>query len=72
MSKSARCAVLLLTLLLSVSADALAQYRYDTWTTDNGLPQNGVRQISARNLPGAGCVFTLDLPRCAIPAHAVA
>lgn len=46
MSKSARCAVLLLTLLLSVSADALAQYRYDTWTTDNGLPQNGVRQIT--------------------------
>ncbi len=46
MSTSARCAVLLLTLLLSVSADALAQYRYDTWTTDNGLPQNGVRQIT--------------------------
>lgn len=22
------------------------QYRFDTWTTDNGLPQNGVRQIT--------------------------
>ena len=25
---------------------ALGQYRFDTWTTDNGLPQNGVRQIT--------------------------
>jgi signal transduction histidine kinase len=24
--------------------------------------------ISARNLPGVGCVFTVDLPRCAVPA----
>ncbi len=23
-----------------------AQYRFDRWTTDNGLPQNGVRQIT--------------------------
>lgn len=23
-----------------------AQYRFDTWTTDNGLPQNGVRQFA--------------------------
>lgn len=23
-----------------------AQYRFDTWTTDNGLPQNGLRQIT--------------------------
>ncbi len=22
------------------------QYRFDTWTTDNGLPQNGIRQIT--------------------------
>ena len=25
---------------------AHAQYRFDTWTTDNGLPQNGVRAIT--------------------------
>jgi signal transduction histidine kinase/ligand-binding sensor domain-containing protein len=24
----------------------LAQYRFDSWTTDNGLPQNGIRQIT--------------------------
>ena len=24
--------------------------------------------ISARNLPGAGCIFTIDLPRCPAPA----
>ncbi|HMT07206.1 MAG TPA: two-component regulator propeller domain-containing protein [Pyrinomonadaceae bacterium] len=24
----------------------MGQYRFDTWTTDNGLPQNGVRQVS--------------------------
>ena len=28
------------------ASSALGQYRYDTWTTDNGLPQNGVRQIT--------------------------
>ncbi|MBK7708057.1 MAG: diguanylate cyclase [Acidobacteria bacterium] len=27
------------------SARATDQYRFDTWTTDNGLPQNGVRSI---------------------------
>ncbi len=41
-----RIAVLLLALTLGATADARAQYRYDTWTTDNGLPQNGVRQIT--------------------------
>lgn len=46
MRAPARGACLLLTLCLGVSAEALAQYRYDTWTTDNGLPQNGVRQIA--------------------------
>ena len=25
---------------------AVGQYRFDTWTTDNGLPQNGIRQIT--------------------------
>jgi signal transduction histidine kinase len=29
-------------------------------------------QISARNLPGIGCVFTVDLPRCPSPALAPA
>lgn len=28
--------------------------------------------ISARNLPGVGCVFTLDLPRCPAPALVLA
>lgn len=27
-------------------------------------------RISARSLPGVGCVFTVDLPRCAMPALA--
>ena len=31
---------------LGLGAEASAQYRFDTWTTDNGLPQNGVRQIT--------------------------
>ncbi len=26
--------------------DLVGQYRFDTWTTDNGLPQNGVREIT--------------------------
>src|SRR4051812_21991799 len=32
--------------LLAGRLDAAAQYRFDTWTTDNGLPQNGVRAIA--------------------------
>jgi len=36
-----------LCLLICVAAStAVGQYRFDTWTTDNGLPQNGVRQIA--------------------------
>lgn len=35
-----------------------------------GVEANNGR-ISARNLEGAGCVFTLDLPRIAVPAAAV-
>jgi len=31
---------------LVVCGQAAGQYRFDTWTTDNGLPQNGVRQIT--------------------------
>ena len=30
----------------AVSSAVFGQYRFDTWTTDNGLPQNGVRQIT--------------------------
>ena len=37
---------MLLVFCLGTCADASAQYRFDTWTTDNGLPQNGVRQIT--------------------------
>lgn len=33
-------------LLLLAASDMSAQYRFDTWTTDNGLPQNGVRKIT--------------------------
>jgi signal transduction histidine kinase len=29
-------------------------------------------KISARNLPGVGCIFTIDLPRCPVPALALA
>lgn len=29
-------------------------------------------RITARSLPGEGCVFTVDLPRCPIPALAIA
>lgn len=28
------------------SKSVFGQYRFDTWTTDNGLPQNGVREIA--------------------------
>ena len=40
------CVIILLLCCLAVCTDASAQYRYDTWTTDNGLPQNGVRQMT--------------------------
>ena len=33
-------------LWLLVGGSAHAQYRFDVWTTDNGLPQNGVRAIA--------------------------
>ncbi len=38
--------IFFLCLQLSVLAGSQAEYRFDTWTTDNGLPQNGVRQIA--------------------------
>jgi signal transduction histidine kinase len=28
-------------------------------------------RIDARNIPGVGCVFSIDLPRCAVPALAM-
>ena len=34
-----------------MAADVSAQYRFDAWTTDNGLPQNGVRQITQTLIP---------------------
>lgn len=37
-------------------ATAHGQYRYDTWTTDNGLPQNGIRAIT--QTPGGYLWFT--------------
>jgi diguanylate cyclase (GGDEF)-like protein len=33
-------------ILFGLGGTASAQYRFDTWTTDNGLPQNGVRQFA--------------------------
>ena len=35
----------LILLCLGAAAPAAAQYRFDHWTTDNGLPQNSVRDI---------------------------
>ena len=33
-------------ILLLCAARASAQYRFDSWTTDNGLPQNSITAIS--------------------------
>src|ERR1044071_2370536 len=33
-------------LLLCSAAETVAQYRFDHWTADNGLPQNGVYSIT--------------------------
>jgi hypothetical protein len=44
MSAVARPAALLVSLLW-LSTTVAAQYRFDSWTTDNGLPQNSVRSI---------------------------
>jgi ligand-binding sensor domain-containing protein len=35
----------LLFVLSGLISSALAQYRFDQWTADNGLPQNSVRDI---------------------------
>jgi signal transduction histidine kinase/ligand-binding sensor domain-containing protein len=36
---------LLFLVILAAAAPATAQYRFDHWTADNGLPQNSVREI---------------------------
>lgn len=33
-------------LCFAASPNLFGQYRFDTWTTDNGLPQNGVRAVT--------------------------
>ena len=38
--------IIFLFLLVFCGQTVLAQYRFDAWTTDNGLPQNGVRTIT--------------------------
>lgn len=38
-------ATVLLVFCLVGASPAIAQYRFDTWTTEDGLPQNGVREI---------------------------
>ncbi len=45
MSVVARLFALLSSLIWLSIATATAQYRFDSWTTDNGLPQNSVRSI---------------------------
>jgi len=45
MSLVIRLSALLLSLIWLSTATASAQYRFDSWTTDNGLPQNSVRSI---------------------------
>src|SRR5688500_12332123 len=37
--------VICLLFLLLAAGHAFAQYRFDSWTTDNGLPQNSVNSI---------------------------
>lgn len=43
--RSCKAVILLHLLILCLFSSAWAQYRFDTWTTDNGLPQNGVSKI---------------------------
>src|SRR6185503_16848091 len=45
MSVVTRLAALLLSLIWLPATTASAQYRFDSWTTDNGLPQNSVLSI---------------------------
>jgi hypothetical protein len=34
-----------LAVIFLLASTAFAQYRFDHWTADNGLPQNSVREI---------------------------
>lgn len=43
--RRAQCLALVGVLCLLSTPVSLAQYHFDSWTTDNGLPQNGVRGI---------------------------
>jgi signal transduction histidine kinase/ligand-binding sensor domain-containing protein len=46
MSRLANAAIVVSALVLTLSTGtAQAQYRFENWTTDNGLPQNGVRGV---------------------------
>jgi len=46
MSRLANAAIVVSALLLTLSTGrAQAQYRFENWNTDNGLPQNGVRGV---------------------------
>ena len=46
MSRLANAAIVVSALVLILSTGrAQAQYRFENWTTDNGLPQNGVRGV---------------------------
>src|SRR5256885_1148929 len=44
--------------LLWLPLTAQAQYRFESWTSDNGLPQNGVRGIGQTRIPGT-CTFAM-------------
>ena len=46
MNSPKRFFLILLIFCFAGCADLFGQYRFDTWTTDNGLPQNGVRDIT--------------------------
>ena len=46
-------------LLIILNAAVFGQFRFDRWSTDNGLQQNGVRGI-ARTLDGYLWVTTFD------------
>lgn len=45
LAKNILYSLLLWCALALFASDARAQYRFDSWTTDNGLPQNSVRSI---------------------------
>lgn len=46
MNSPQRLFISLIILFLSLCPQIFSQYRFDSWTTDNGLPQNGIRGIT--------------------------